>query len=287
MCMNKRTKQTLLWVAVAAITVGLCGWLWWGNVTPQLTTYEVASPRLPASFEGYRIVQLSDLHNAELGQDNERVMALLEQADPDLIVVTGDAIDARRKNTDHALSLMKQAAQLAPCYFVAGNHEQRRSDYHEFVESMLNVGVTVLDGAKVALTHGGESITLMGVSDPTFSPDRYTVEEPDILAAWLDALTEEQDGFTVLLSHRPEYLDTYADSGVDLVFSGHAHGGQIRLPRLGGVIAPNQGFFPTYDGGLYEQDDTQMVVSRGIGSSIIPLRVNNRPEVVLVTLTQS
>lgn len=286
MCMNKRTKQTLLWIAVAAITAGLCGWLWWGNVTPQLTTYEVASPRLPASFDGYRIVQLSDLHNAELGADNQRVMALLDQADPDLIVVTGDAIDSRRGGSDHALSLLTRAAQLAPCYFVAGNHEQRREDYPAFAAELTAAGVTVLTEEKVTLTRGGESIILMGVSDPTCSPDRYTVEEPDILSAWLDALTEEQDGFTVLLSHRPEYLDTYADSGMDLVFSGHAHGGQIRLPRLGGVIAPNQGFFPTYDGGMYGQDDTQMVVSRGIGNSIIPLRVNNRPEVVLVTLTQ-
>ena len=123
------------------------------------------------------------------------------------------------------------------------------------------------------------------MSDPTFSPDCYTVEEPDILSAWLDSLAEEEDGFTILLSHRPEYMDTYVDSGADLVFSGHAHGGQFRLPWLGGVIAPNQGLFPTYDGGMYEQDGTAMVVNRGIGNSIVPLRVNNRPEVVLVTLT--
>lgn len=284
MRMNKRTKRTLLWVAVAAITAGLCGWLWWGNVTPQLTTYEVASPRLPASFEGYRIVQLSDLHNAELGADNERVMALLRQAEPDLIVVTGDAVDSRRAGSDHALSLLTRAAQLAPCYFVAGNHEQRREDYPAFAAELTAAGVTVLTEEKVTLTRGEESITLLGVSDPTFSPDCYTVEEADILAAWLDPLTEEGDGFTVLLSHRPEYVETYADSGMDLIFSGHAHGGQVRLPRLGGLFAPNQGFFPTYDSGLYEQNGSAMVVSRGIGNSLIPLRVNNRPEVVLVTL---
>ena len=250
MCMNKRTKQTLLWVAVAAVAADLCGWLWWGNVTPQLTAYEVASPRLPAAFEGYRIVQLSDLHNAELGQDNQRVTALLEQADPDLIVVTGDAMDSRRTDTGHALSLLEQAARLAPCYFVAGNHEARREDYPAFCEQLSAIGVTVLDGAKVTLTRGGDAVTLMGVADPTLSPDRYTVGEPDILRGWLESLTEGEEGYTILLAHRPEYLEVYADSGAELVFSGHAHGGQIRLPWLGGVFAPNQGLFPAYDGGV-------------------------------------
>lgn len=280
---NKRTGKPLVWAAAAVLLAGLCGWLWWGNVTPTLTAYEIASPHLPAAFEGYRIVQLSDLHNAELGQDNQRVTALLEQADPDLIVVTGDAIDSRRTDTRHALSLLEQAARMAPCYFVAGNHEARREDYPDFCRQLSVIGVTVLDGAKVTLTRDGDTVTLMGVADPTCSPDRYTVEEPDILRGWLDSLTEEE-GFTILLSHRPEYLEVYADNGAELVFSGHAHGGQIRLPWLGGVFAPNQGLFPAYDGGVYTAGDTRMVVSRGIGNSILPLRVNNRPEVVLVTL---
>jgi predicted MPP superfamily phosphohydrolase len=122
---------------------------------------------------------------------------------------------------------------------------------------------------------------LAGIQDPDFTD---VVDEADWISEQLSEILEPEDGFVILLSHRPEYLQTYAESEVDLVLSGHAHGGQIRLPFVGGVIAPNQGLFPDYDGGVYVQENTQMVVSRGVGNSVFPLRVNNRPEVVLIEL---
>ena len=144
-------------------------------------------------------------------------------------------------------------------------------------------GVTVLDDARVEIEIFGKSITVIGVNDPSFHADYLTSD-----AAGMDRkrseLSSEDACFTILLSHRPELLDTYAAHDMDLVLTGHAHGGQFRLPLIGGLIAPNQGLFPKYDDGLYSEGNTNMIVSRGLGNSIIPFRFNNRPEVVLIEL---
>ena len=144
----------------------------------------------------------------------------------------------------------------------------------------------MLEDEAVSLERNGESIALMGLADPDFTVkgDMFG-EVPAMVSTKLENLNDgEGGGYTILLSHRPELFETYVGSGIDLVFAGHAHGGQFRLPFIGGVVAPNQGLFPEYDAGLYTDGSTNMVVSRGIGNSIIPLRFNNRPEIVLVEL---
>jgi predicted MPP superfamily phosphohydrolase len=148
----------------------------------------------------------------------------------------------------------------------------------------MALGVAVLEDGKLRLERSGDAITVVGVQDPSFNVDPTLTDDEEILSAKLTVLVSEADGYTVLLSHRPELFEVYAAHGVDLVFSGHAHGGQFRLPLVGGVVAPNQGLFPKYDAGLFSEGQTHMVVSRGIGNSIIPVRVNNRPEVVLLEL---
>ena len=125
---------------------------------------------------------------------------------------------------------------------------------------------------------------MMGIHDPSFTTDYLFGDAESVAAATLSELQNESDRYTVLLSHRPELFNVYVDSQIDLVFSGHAHGGQFRLPFIGGLVAPNQGFFPEYDAGLFSKENTTMVVSRGAGNSIIPLRFNNRPEIVVVEL---
>ena len=146
-------------------------------------------------------------------------------------------------------------------------------------------GTIVLEDEAISLEYNGESITLIGLSDPdaTIKGDLFG-EVPAMVSTKLRNLTEGDSGYTVLLSHRPELFETYVSSGIGLVLSGHAHGGQFRLPFIGGLIAPNQGLFPEYDAGLYTGGETNMVVSRGIGNSIIPIRFNNRPEIVVVKL---
>ena len=130
----------------------------------------------------------------------------------------------------------------------------------------------------------GETITLIGVNDPSYQTDYLFGDSEMVMNTKLEDLHTGNDGFTLLLSHRPELFDTYVDQDVDLVLSGHAHGGQFRLPFIGGLVAPNQGLFPEYDAGIYTEGNTNMLVSRGVGNSILPFRINNRPEVILIEL---
>ena len=142
----------------------------------------------------------------------------------------------------------------------------------------------VLENQQVQITREGESITLIGIDDPSFQEDYLFGDAASVSASALSELQNESDSYTILLAHRPELFDTYVDAGVNLVFSGHAHGGQFRLPFIGGLVAPNQGFFPEYDAGLFFEGVTTMIISRGVGNSIIPLRFNNRPEIVVAEL---
>lgn len=256
-----------------------------GNTALQVTEIRVQSDKIPQNFSGYRIVQVSDLHNATFGKDNHRLVTELKSSRPDIIVLTGDLVDRNRTNVEVAVSFAEKAAEIAPTYYITGNHEALISSFEELEFSLVQAGVTVLRNQQVTLTKGDEAIQLIGLEDPGFTATREILEQiPQTITDTLTPLREETDGYTVLLAHRPEYVDAYAAAGVDLVLSGHAHGGQIRLPFAGGLVAPGQGIFPDYDAGLYTVEQTQLVVSRGLGNSIFPLRVNNPPEIVVVTL---
>lgn len=281
----KKKKRIIVFAVVVAILLVLIIWTAWGNTALELNTYTISSKKLSEAFDGYRIAQVSDLHNAEMGKNNEKLISMLESAKPNIIVITGDVIDSRNTDVEIAISFAGDAMEIAPCYYVTGNHEARVDEYSDLKEGLLELGVIVLEDARVEIELSGETITLIGVDDPSFQTDYLFGDDETVMKSKLDALTSEDDGYTVLLSHRPELFDIYVESGVDLVFSGHAHGGQFRLPFIGGIAAPNQGLFPKYDAGIYTDGSTNMVVSRGVGNSIIPFRVNNRPEVILIELT--
>jgi predicted MPP superfamily phosphohydrolase len=196
-------------------------------------------------------------------------------------------VDSRRTNIDRTVSFVRQAAEIAPCYYVTGNHEGRLSpeDYTAFEEALLSLGVTVLHGESVTLERGGETVTVAGIDSPLFDHNGHSAHggsaTPDLSALC-------KDGYTILLAHHPEFVTDYAHAGADLVFSGHVHGGQFRLPFVGGLYGPGQGIFPTYDAGLYrvsaDGHDTLLYVHRGLGNSRFPIRFANRPEVVLAVL---
>ena len=282
--MTKKKKTILILTIAAAILLLLLIWSIWSTTALQLTGYTVQSPELPDAFQGFRIAQISDLHNAEFGSDNEKLLSLLRSSQPDIIAITGDFIDSRRTDIAVALAFAEEAVEIAPCYYVTGNHESRDKEaYAQLKSGLLTLGVTVLENDRIPLERDGETITILGIQDPSFEADHWRVMEADVVEKYLNPLSQES-GFSLLLSHRPEFMELYARYGIDLVLCGHVHGGQFRLPFLGGIFGPGQGFFPEYDGGLYEKADTQMIVSRGIGNSIIPLRFNNRPEVALITL---
>lgn len=279
---KKRAKRIcILLCALAALLM----WIIWGNTALMLHTVPVSGSRVPPAFDGFRIAQVSDLHNAEFGKDNAELLGTISESRPDIIVITGDLVDARRTEIDVALDFVREAVGIAPVYYVTGNHEASLPQYEALRAGLEAAGAAVLEDEAVRLERNGGEVILIGLSDPDFTVrgDMFG-EVPAMVSTKLNRLIDGEKGYTVLLSHRPELFETYVGCGVDLVFSGHAHGGQFRLPLVGGLVAPNQGFFPKYDAGLYTDGGTHMVVSRGLGNSIIPFRVNNRPEVVVAVL---
>ncbi|SCC28504.1 Phosphoesterase [Bacillus mycoides] len=203
---------------------------------------------------------------------------------PDIIVITGDLIDSKSYDAEISLQVIRELVTEYPVYFVTGNHEQWSGKYNSLEKELKKYNVTVLRNEHVSIQKDGQEINLLGIDDPEFTSgnrDEEHIVKSEIRKA-KDGM--HSDGFKVLLSHRPEFFEEYADEKVDLVLSGHAHGGQVRLPFIGGLVAPNQGILPKYTAGLYEKQNTSMIVSRGLGNSIIPQRVFNRPEIVVVQL---
>ena len=282
--MAAKKKKFIILSVVALILIALVIWIAWGNTALELNTYTISSTRLPLSFDGFRIAHVSDLHNAKMGKDNEKLLTMLRDAAPDMIAITGDLIDSRNTDIAIALQFVEEAVKIAPCYYVTGNHEARVNEYGKLKAGMEAAGVIVLEDAQTEICLEGETITLIGVNDPSYQTDYLFGDAETVMNTKLEYLCTDNDGFTVLLSHRPELFHTYADQNIDLILSGHAHGGQFRLPFVGGLVAPNQGLFPQYDAGIYEEENTHMLVSRGIGNSILPFRINNRPEVILIEL---
>lgn len=263
-------------------------WVVWDNTRIVVTTMEVESERLPKEFDGYRIVQVSDLHNDEFGEKNERLLAVIKEAKPDMIAITGDLLDSRRTSVEKAANFVKEAVKIAPCYYVTGNHESRmKKEYAQLEEAMTEAGAYVLRNAKVSLEKDGETIALAGIDDPRFVLASDKVEKMEkVIGKVLDGIVQDvpDEQFTILLSHRPELFELYCDYDFDLVLTGHVHGGQFRIPGIGGIIGPGQGLLPDYDAGLYSKENTKMILSRGLGQSIIPFRLNNPPELVVVVL---
>lgn len=277
--MTRKKKAILITACIfLVIVLAVSIWVAFDNSRVETSKYTIGSEDLPSSFDKFRIAQVSDLHNAEFGYQNEKLLSALHQSDPDIIALTGDIIDCKKTNVDIALNFVNEALKIAPCYYVTGNHESNLADekYLEFENALIELGVIVLRNKAISIEIGGKTINLIGIDDPAF-----TGKVPN--AEFINELCQE-DGFNILLSHRPEYFEEYAMSDADLVLSGHAHGGQFRLPLIGGLIAPGQGLFPKHDAGVYTSSGTSMVVSRGIGNSIIPIRFNNTPELVLIVL---
>ncbi len=243
----------------------------------KITSYEYTSDKIPASFDGYKVVQVSDLHDAELGENHSRLIRKVASAEPDIIVVTGDVIDSRRYDLEKSLRAVKQLVEIAPVYYVLGNHEVATNEMNLIYEQLELLGVHTLKNEHEIIELNGEQLALVGIEDPLMGMP---------VTSMIQIATRglESSSFTILVSHRPEKFDAYVEQSLDLVFTGHAHGGQIRLPFIGGLIAPSQGWFPTYTNGLFEAGDTTMVVSRGIGNSLFPLRIFNRPEIIEMTL---
>lgn len=251
----------------------------------QISEYIYVHAKIPAAFSGKRIVQISDLHSEDFSHHTRSLESCITACRPDIIVITGDLIDRRHFDLCVAQRLIKSAVRIAPVYFVPGNHEAWCKRYDEVKEMLLAEGVNVLENRQVSWTIGEESIILAGALDPGFlsAKRQRKIIDGAYTKQIFHLMTEK--GFVILLAHRPEYAELYRSAGAGLTFCGHAHGGQIRFSfAKDGLFAPEQGIFPFYTNGIYEQDGAAMVVSRGLGKSLFPWRVGNPPEVVCVTL---
>ena len=276
-----KKKKIIFRVIFFALLIAVAIWTIWANTAVQLNSITVAFKNLPQSFDGYKIALVSDFHDAEIGENNKTLVELLKQASPDIIAITGDLIDCHRLDIENSLDFVEQIIKIAPCYYVAGNHEGliEADEYERLKAGLESLGVTVLSDEEVIIEKNGEKISLVGIIDPMASTDEVGLAtKPDKIQALCSG------DFTILLSHRPEFFEEYTQAEVELALCGHVHGGQFRLPFIGGLYGPNQGLLPEYDNGLYTKDDSNMIVSRGIGNSGFPLRFNNRPEIVLVEL---
>lgn len=278
--MKKKTKKRF---AIGAVLLGVAAWLIWSNQQIQVTQYTVESPNLPHAFDGYTIVQVSDLHNASFGKGQKDLLEKIIAERPNIIAITGDLIDSNHTDVNKAMELVEGAVKVAPVYFVSGNHEAWSKKYPELWKKMLHSGVNVLTQGGVPQRRAGETIMVYGLDDPCMGGAQdFEGDEEAKIASSMARYTKEY--YTILLSHRPEYFKNYVVQNMDLVLCGHAHGGQVRIPLLGGIYAPGQGFLPKYTEGTFTEKNTTMVVSRGLGNSVIPVRVNNSPELVVVHL---
>ncbi|MDE7261151.1 MAG: metallophosphoesterase [Oscillospiraceae bacterium] len=270
-----RFPQFLLLCALFAL------FLWWSNHSLQTQSFTYSSERLPAGFDGCVIVQISDLHGAEFGDNNQDLLQQVRAAKPDYIFLTGDLQDMYRQTPQsYSVNLGRTLAQIAPTYFVTGNHEWALPDVRGLKRKLQEAGVTVLTNEYVLLERDGCSILLAGIDDPNGFADQKTPEE---LAEEIQAL--EGDPFWLLLAHRNNYFEKeYSHLGADLVISGHGHGGLIRLPFTDGLVSVERTLFPTYTAGFYEANGGDLFVSRGLGNSGKTFRLFNRPELVILAL---
>ena len=275
----------LILLALAAVWLAVD--LYYSNQVPQLTRTEVPLATLPAGFDGFRVAHLSDWHRKDFGTDGNTIFDLLKQEQPDIIVLTGDFID-RTEHLDWAEDTLLRLKEIAPTYFVTGNHEWgedwRAAKLNtepltpHLRDVMDKLGVVWLDHSHRVLERGGSSLVIAGFTDP--NGPAYQLD----YAAQVQAIRDElDDPFILLLCHRYDMLETYTDLKISLTLAGHAHGGVVRLPFTDGLIGPGHDFLPKHTSGLTVSGDSVLAVSRGLGPTAVP-RLFNRPQVSLLTL---
>ena len=256
------------------------------NNSLQIADYKIINNKISSEFNDFKIIQISDFHNTKSEKLTNDLIDEIKKQQPNIIVLTGDLIDSRKIDIDVAINFIKKVNDFAPIYFVSGNHEARISNYSQLLSELKKNNVIILDNKTEIIEHANSKLVLLGIDDPSMIHESF-VSDSEIIKTELSNLKYDKNQFSILLSHRPEVFNVYVDNKIDLVLTGHAHGGQIRIPFIGGLIAPNQGIFPKYTSGVFEEDATTMIVSRGIGNSILPYRINNRPELVIVTLKKN
>jgi predicted MPP superfamily phosphohydrolase len=265
----------------------------------QITEYNVSSAKIPEEFSGFRILQLSDLHSKQFGENNEFLIKRIKELNPDIIVATGDMINSTNDDGKVFYDLAKNLVKYFKIYYIKGNHEQIAEfkawevDSHWFdayMGKLEELGVVVLNNHKAEITHKNATINLYGLDiSLRLYRGEYTATydgEKSIEVSNIEKALGACEGgkYNILLTHNPAYFSVYSAWGADLVLTGHVHGGAVRIPFIGGLLSPERSFFPKYNAGKYGLNRSKMIVSRGLGESTIKLRVFNPPEIIMITL---
>lgn len=271
----KKIRRLLALLALFALAAGF---VYWQNFTLQVEPVELFFESLPPQFDGLRVAELSDLHGRSFGKNNVRLLRTLQKARPDMICICGDLFDEK---TDLTMlePLLTGLTDIAPVYYVTGNHEWQVKNLREILQKMRAWGVTVLENEERVLFRGGAEMVVAGVHDPC---GPYDMKTPAALVRELRSA--QGNDFILMLSHRNDELAMWSQLGVQLVLSGHCHGGVVRLPFAGGVFGTRRELFPEYDAGVYRQDGTTLFVSRGLGYTNVHFRLFNRPHVPIMIL---
>lgn len=263
-------------ISIGLVVILLMSFLHMQNNTLETTFYKVETKK-DIGAKSLRIVQISDLHGKEFGKDNEKLIKKIEELKPDIIFLTGDLVDSRRYEPQKSYEFCERISKICKIYYVSGNHEERKKAYD--YEKIRKMGIFVLDNK---LEKYNEQIEIIGIRDPQGVRGKV---DNTIRRELKEAFSESRkDNFKILLAHRPHKIHLYLDYSPDLVFSGHAHGGQIRLPLIGGLLTPGQGFLPKYSEGIIQEKNTKLLISRGLGNSIFPQRLFNLPEILVLDI---
>ena len=242
-----------------------------------LRRYPLSSEKLAGPL---RIVLISDLHS----DYNKRLVSLIKEQSPDIMLLAGDIIDDMAP-IDGALKFLEEISGLCPTYYVTGNHEYWSGDIAGMREIIERYGITILSDEYERITVNNSDLIIAGIDDPAkakYEDSRYS-QALSMKNAF--SMLPDEDAYKILIAHRPERIEDYKPYGFDLVVSGHAHGGQWRIPFiLNGLYVPNQGLFPKYAGGLYSHDKLTHIISRGCGNNVYLPRIFNPPEIVVIEL---
>ena len=267
----------LLMLLIAIILIIYCE-----NNFLEKTRYIYKSKKIPKSFDGFKIIQISDLHDKTFGRDNKNLIRIIDDENPDIIVVTGDIYYYYNGKIENSLNFLQNISKTYKVYLVTGNHEYKDKNWETHRKIIEGFGIKIIDNMVDIIRNDYEDIYIYGLKDPAFYHKslRYSIFEEE-----LDKMKKSMDDekFGILLSHRPDKIDIYSRNKVHLVFSGHAHGGQIRLFGKG-ILSPAEGFFPKYTSGMHVKENTTVIISRGLGRTIFTFRLFNRPEVVVTIL---
>lgn len=265
----------------------------------KVKKYEISNEKIPEAFKNTRIIMLSDVHNTFYGVENERVLNTIREINPDFIILAGDIPVANTKHGKLNLKAAKfvtELSEITDVYYGLGNHEERMiekdllkddwDNYYKIISSYRGSHkIIFMNNNKLSVKKNRESINIYGLNLELKYYQRFSncILNPEDITDKLGELNK--DKYNILIAHNPDYFESYVGYGADLILSGHVHGGMVRLPLIGGVVSPKPRLFPHYDYGLYVKNNSTMILSNGLGSHSVKLRINNVPEMVVIEFT--